>query len=1601
MFGRIALGISLIVISVGVCAQPAPNPSLQEAPESFHEAPESLLELDLGDAEVALFLSGGWTTGIGGALGLSAHRNADGTIETQFPSPFPGLDTVPFFNRVDLTLSLRLLDRYFFETTVSDQFQLSSLLFGYSGLPNEFVQSVLIGNAAIEMGAYSYLGFGDSTGTAGREAPGIAALFQTDRSSHELMVRLEPSEETVIRYSGGRIISESSVNSADYIRDRFFVLPDGGLGTLTIYAESTGGSLGGNDGRNYRLVDLAAETEFSLAEGTLSFAQAPVGRIVAYYESGGLGVGDGTLGRDSFFLLTGSHPDLARPADFSFAEPAELLSVYDIDVVWSALSPNEKTALEVDYFRVLVDGRDGLLLYEPGRYSPFEVAGLYDPPVAITDGTTIEFATPHGTALDLPLIATETLNGTLVSVSTAGTPARSYDRRYPFAASLLDDPAPEIYGPAPVAAASRAILRFHTGTGVDAILLDSNYVPGSVRVVRNGTPTTAFEVSDSGELIFVQPLSATDTAVVQYRTAAGGESGDLLLGIGNRFNPYPGLEADIALGMRWKPIQSRYSTTAGQYPGYIALSASAGYAGAGAFTVQASAGASYSVPDSTGVLRVNGMNGSATTVFMSARNIFPAAPPTDDPDPADSVAIDATKRGTLFHRDFTSAGFLGSRELQNYLWTPPPLQIFDYADGGRIGPYAAVSNDTEAGDYAGNVMVMEYDIAVNRTWVAGLTRINGGRETDLSGTTRIEGSYRVADGGTGVRAFIQIGALSEDIDADGVIDVGSSTIDPYLSFNDPATGWTLAAGAVNQQLDSPYTEDADRDNRSDPELPDVLLTRELPPVGAGGWQTFQIDLTRAEQRLLRSSRSVRYLIQRDVPGGERTGRFVFSDLRFYGAGFTITAPTSAEVSAREIPETSAGTTTLSGAGTLAAAFPAVAGRLGDAEAIPSVLAVEWSGLGTESFTLSHAFSPVAAADYQELRLYARGVGATDAVVTLRALTEVAEAVVAEWSGTVSGGWIELIVGLPETSAAVIHSVEVEISGQDAGEILLDELSFWTPRETVGATGSLEMEWGPEVSLDIGGRTVVDGIRIRQSLRAQSAGYADGLSATRTGVEATTDLAVRVIGAPIEIGIAGSYGPNGPGLQASHALTIPIAPARTSLTEFFRRSYLTYGESLQHHVGLAVGPIGPADGGLDWQLDSYSDKTVSSWNARAGWRGARDGAERVAAGLGITATEATVRELQSDTYPADWLRSFVGLAPTGEETADRTLTLEAELKLSGSATGLTLGAALGTAVTGDTDSLATTLAVEIAAPVTLGDRLRVTPSAGRAVTLHSRADHAPSFSADVSAAAAVLGMQTYLIAAWPVWELWDPRTATAFAGATTTFDTAQYLPSVAVEISRPIRSSPWSLVVPTNARVSASRELSRREDAVSEIRSVTTEISLTAPNVLGRLGSSPTFDFYDTDELITSAAATVRTEESGRTSVEIDVDQIARLFWLSGESLTINTAVAATGSGAEIRASIEGEFLWTRPAAVLSRFDRTAPLATDGASFDHTESIEVVGTWSNTASQIVTVKHATRLTLSDRGSVSLYGGFGIGSTQQEDTGIFFTGLQLGIGGKLQF
>ena len=1571
------------------------------------EAPESLLELEIGAADVDLFAEGTLTTGIGGAVGLA--RDLTGSKAVRFPYPFPGLETVPFYNRVDLTISLWLLRRYFFETTISDEFQDSTLLFGYAGLPGEFVQSVLIGTTAIEMGAYPFLGFGDGSGALGQDAPGASALFQTEKSTHEFMVRLDAAREETITYRNGRIVTETTIDSGNYVRGRFFVLPDGNLETLSVYEETPDGEYAGSDGRAYRPVSLATETTFSLADGTLAFDRQPTGRVLVYYTKGGAPVGNAGLGAGSFFLLADGSPDPDQPAGFSFDDPEGLLSIYGANVNWAAATPEEKAQLESGYFRVTTElggapVHDALVLFEPGRYGPFEIAANYESPVTLSSSVAVGFTSPGGSALDLsPLVAEKRQSSGIVSVVAPGAAPRAYASRYPFADPAIDEPVPELYGPASRSHASRVRITLQQSSATDAITLDRSFIPGSVRIVRNGTPEREFQVLDSGEVAFSRPLTTTDSVDVRYRSRAAGEQQDTLLGIGNRIHLTAGVEVDAAFGMRWKPVRARFTTTPGESPGYLSLSAAAEYDGSrrpdpapGQLSVRATAGASYAVPDATGVLRVAGMDGDPTRLAMAPEQLFPAPAPAVDPDPGDGIELTGATRGVLVYRDYSAeSGPFGQRELTSFsLPGPDPL-------AGHTGPYPALSagGGSEA-DYTGNVMALDFELAAGQNWVAGLARLPGG-DADLSGTTLISGSFLVL-GDPDVKIFLQVGAIAEDLDGDGRADAGRSLLDPHLAFNPAESGVSLDAGAL--WTDVIYTEDADGDGRLDPELPDLVLTRELAAAETEVWQPVTIQLTPAERRLLRSTRSVRIIVQRDADDGARPpGRVLLSDLVFYGSSFAVTSP-SAAVTAREVPVTVA---------------PPAADRFLSTGEVNRALAVSWTGLANDDpVELARWVEPVPASDYAELRLYAL---AQEPGAELTLVARGSSGVTAEWQSNPTplsaSEWSEVVVALPERSPGAVDRVLIRITGDATGEVLLDELSFWLPRNRIGATGSVTLEWRPEGVLRAGDVEVVRNLGITQSFTGRTPGFAQGLTAARTGVESATTVSAVILGAPVEAALTGSLGPSGPGLLAAHRISIPVPQARVTVTDSFRRNYLSLGETVKHSAGMTAGPLGPATLALGWNHEQTASGSATEWEAVGRLRSQGEGPGALTADLTLAGAEETPTELDTPTpiYPAEWSRSFGWMLPSRASGLGRELAIDGRFRLDTSPVGWEATTTANTSVSDQTGTLTSSLSAEMRLPVLFRNQVRVVPGIGRRLVLESSVPppgSSPTFAADVRWAASLYGDQPYLLASTPVQELWGSTPAEEFERGTDGLTAAGYTPSVQIGLSRPIRSSPWSLIVPAGVQFSAERSLERRADAVRDGRSVTAELSFVAPNVLGRLGSSPFFSFYDTDQFVTSALAAVARRNAGNEDeyleVRINIDQSTRLLWLTGRALDLSAVVsgtvtrppAAAASVASASAAVTAAYEWKSPFAI-DQWPRIAAWVGDKAALAHTETLTLSGDRAETTQRTATLRHATELSGGGRLTLSAYAGLGVGLATPGDARLLLGGLEAGVEGALRF
>ncbi|MCG8477502.1 MAG: hypothetical protein MI724_00270, partial [Spirochaetales bacterium] len=564
------------------------NPFLEE------EAPPALFDLEPGGADVDLYVLGSWTASSRVATGFAFHPplEENGRRVTA-PYEYPGFETVLFAQTVDLTLSLWLYERFFFEASFADQSDLNTIAAGYYGREGELVREFVVGNVPLAVRQYPYQYAGSPEARSGRRpTPGTVLRLETERTYHELLAQLENSRQERVRFSGGGVVEEVRIAPEQYLRERLFVLPDREIRSLEVYLEDEDGTLLGDVGatqRRFRRLDEAdGEYVADLGEGTLRLGEAVVGvgTVAVYYETAQGAVGDGGNGTSSLVPLDGEtlQPTSGSLLDFSFSND----DLYDLLTGGASIAG---PALD-DYELPLADGRSALIVARPGLWSPFEAAGLYALPREVADdeegSDTIRITlVSRGTRTPIDDEARyeprRVGDSALLQLTAADAATAELEWRYPFADRSPREANASMYGPlaaSGIAAADVEILVSYRSDR-DSLFLDGDIVPGTVVITENGRPLDGAEIdSATGEITLPPGLSENATIDVSYRVYSPGDGpGDLVLIAGNRWQAAPALSLTLASGLRWTISDRGFSEEIDQNPGQLTVSAGAEYAG--------------------------------------------------------------------------------------------------------------------------------------------------------------------------------------------------------------------------------------------------------------------------------------------------------------------------------------------------------------------------------------------------------------------------------------------------------------------------------------------------------------------------------------------------------------------------------------------------------------------------------------------------------------------------------------------------------------------------------------------------------------------------------------------------------------------------------------------------------------------------------------------------------------------------------------------------------------------------------------------------------------------------------------------------------------
>jgi hypothetical protein len=238
----------------------------------------------------------------------------------------------------------------------------------------------------------------------------------------------------------------------------------------------------------------------------------------------------------------------------------------------------------------------------------------------------------------------------------------------------------------------------------------------------------------------------------------------------------------------------------------------------------------------------------------------------------------------------------------------------------------------------------------------------------------------------------------------------------------------------------------------------------------------------------------------------------------------------------------------------------------------------------------------------------------------------------------------------------------------------------------------------------------------------------------------------------------------------------------------------------------------------------------------------------------------------------------------------------------------------------------------------------------------------------------VGAHPYALAYAPFYELFAPDYHEQFLAWSAGLRYGGYTPSVGALFSRGIESSAWSLIIPTSMEVSIARPAERDQDAVSTAHEAEVTARFIAPNLFGRLGTTPLLRFYDTDEFQSKISAILLRTGSGVWSTQFEVEQQSQFFWSDGRELEVDTTARLT-AGDQISNDLSSIISYRWKTAYTQSAVEFLP--TDG-SLLHTERLELGANGDGLGVQLVSAlfRHTTSATLGESGTLSLDAGLGL-------------------------
>ncbi len=1376
---------------------------------------------------------------------------------------FPGLNNgfVPL-QTPDITASLVLLKRLFLDVSIQGSFADNSIQMGYRGGPGEVVQSVILGTQGITLEPSPLL----SIPVQPAGSLGAMASLASGAAVNDLLLRWDATTPNTKTFIGSNELIEQTVELGTYTRGTYFFLPDTALdaGTLQVWLEDPAGTVALPDGSRFRLAGFNDVTLDSTL-GRVTLRAKAKGRVLVHYTKGGVEVGAVSIGR-------GGLPNVPGPTSL-IRSPSATPANFD----WTVTYLNQSMSAR----QVVMPGTGNtLLLWQPGDNSPFEIDNSYaftTTPPADVSKITYTFMPKNASAVTPTGLQIVSIPSEQRFTISPQAPANRFASWYPFA-----DADGLLYGPQrdSLAGALDVNLLVQYLTPVTAMTLDTNIVPGSVQVKINGVSETRFQVDPtSGTLTLLVPVLPTDRIDVSYETTVQGSTGgDIVLAWRDEIPLSESVTLSLSAGIRWNANPWTYSQV--PYAKSGTLIAAAGLSGTGdnlAWSVQA--GVAYTDPDTTGILRLFGMEGNSVPLLLTDDNAYPASKPV-------SSALTQLNRGKLYYRDYRLYGALGAVTLQPLAVVPPPALI-PYANGGRMGPYNVLPDAQSIGTQN---LAFEFDLGAGQ-WVGAQMPISAGSDVDLSTARSVTVRLKGVSITGSISVSLEFGSISEDLDGSGVLKAETATTQAGFPIYDASNGVTLLVGAGPRLLGNGILDTEDRNGNG------ILDREESTSVVAKGpsadsrlafaadtpWTSVTIPLTDQDRAALVGARGVRIVISEATNSAPATGIVVMDTLEFDSAPFwpVVTVPdTRSDVTVRETTEALALSSQPVGGDFATSAVTSTTYKLFHPNGETNqALEVAWAGLanpftvqgfvaqGTGGIVydtiVSYVRSPTAGANYTFSLVDTTGKGASWNVVTSDNAWHEVRVSRTKNTVTVDGA----PAGAPsrfDASYGSLSQLVVGVQGTSSGLLYVDEVYCTDPEGSVGAAFIGSLAWKvPGVILAVGGVPLLAGLSVTQDVSLLSAGFAPlyGVPTATEDLSSRTEIGGNVLFTQSAIDVV--LRETGGVLTESggHRVTFPASGSPVTLTDAFALTSVG-GFSREDTVHLALGSF--ADVTADASADAQPDLGSTTGTLTQSWHGTA----ALSAFSPLTLTSDLLLsqavdsyELPAEWYGARWLREAALLAPW-EQGGDiqRTESLDVKLGMPAAPLGFTLETSAGTlangySASGFTQQNNAAIGLDLRAKIGKGDASDMTLDLGyqRALSLTTVPAAGPRFTAETDELVRVLGMQGYLLTLVPLAEVFADNSGVvlpAWAGSVQ----GSYTPTLTLSAQRPYGSHLMDLLVPSSVQLTVQQQLQQTADLSQTVYHVAPQVTTKAVNLFGALGAYPLLPGVRTDEYSLSLGA---------------------------------------------------------------------------------------------------------------------------------------------------